>query len=155
MDPLSCAASVLAVIQVAGAVVNICGDYIKHVKKAHKDINNLAGQINSLRIILESLDSVLQGPGGGKFITLRKISDDAGKCELILKSLNQKINPETTQSLTRKRWYWHWKWPLQHAEVDEAISQLKGYTALFATALQIDHVWVTALIFPFSYQILT
>jgi hypothetical protein len=59
MDPLSCAASVLVVIQVAGAVANICGDYIKQVKKAHKDINDLAGEIKSLRIILESLNSAL------------------------------------------------------------------------------------------------
>jgi hypothetical protein len=145
MDPLSCATSVLAVIQVAGAVANICGDYIKQVKKAEKDIDDLTREINSLRIILESLESVLRGPGGGKLITLQKISADAGKCELILKSLSHKLNPETTQSSTKRRWYRHWKWPLQRVEVDEAISQLKGYTALFVTALQIDHMWVTAL----------
>ncbi|KAF5856234.1 hypothetical protein ETB97_007667, partial [Aspergillus alliaceus] len=139
MDPLSCAASVLAVIQVAGAVANICGDYIKQVKKAQKDINDLTGEINSLRIILESLNDILRGPRGGKLITLQEISDDAGKCELILKSLSNKINPETTQSSTRRRGFRHWKWPLQRTEVDEAISQLKGYMSLFVTALQIDH----------------
>lgn len=139
MDPLSCAASVLAVIQVAGAVANICGDYIKQVKKAQKDINDLTGEINSLRIILESLNDILRGPRGGKLITLQEISDDAGKCELILKSLSNKINPETTQSSTRRRGFRPWKWPLQRTEVDEAISQLKGYMSLFVTALQIDH----------------
>ncbi|KAL4862444.1 hypothetical protein BDV12DRAFT_43171 [Aspergillus spectabilis] len=139
MDPLSCAASVLAVIQVAGAVANICGDYLKQVKKAQKDINDLNGEVNSLRTILGSLNNILRGPGGGKLITLQKISDDAGKCELILKSLSNKINPTTTQSSTRRRGFRHWKWPLQRTEVEEAISQLKGYTSLFVTALQIDH----------------
>ncbi|KAL4735752.1 hypothetical protein BDV11DRAFT_208208 [Aspergillus similis] len=140
MDPLSCAASVLSVIQVAGAVANLCGDYIQQVKKAQKDINDLTGEINSLRSVLESLNDVLRGPGGGKLIALQKISDDAGKCELILGSLSHKINLEATQSSSRRRWWRHWKWPLQRTEVDEVISQLNRYTQLFMAALQIDHM---------------
>jgi hypothetical protein len=155
MDPLSCAASVIAVIQLAGALADICGDYIKRVKNASKDIDDLNGEINSLRSILESLNDVLRGPGADKLITLRKIFDDVGKCKLTLKNLSNKINPETTQSSTRRRVFRHWKWPLQRVEVDEAISQLKGYTSRFVTAMQIDHVWVAAQICRFFYKILT
>ncbi|KAL4769155.1 hypothetical protein BDW60DRAFT_109678 [Aspergillus nidulans var. acristatus] len=140
MDPLSCAASVIAVIQLAGALADVCGDYIKKVKNAQKDINDLNGEINSLKSILESLNSVLRGPAGDKLVTLQKISDDIGKCKVILKNLSDKINPETTQSSIRRQGFRHWKWPLQRQEIDEAISQLKGYTSLFVAALQIDHV---------------
>ncbi|KAL2808227.1 hypothetical protein BJX63DRAFT_436346 [Aspergillus granulosus] len=140
MDPVSCAASVIAVIELAGALAGICGDYIKKVKNAQKDIDDLNGEINSLRIILESLNNILRGPGGEKLIALQKIFDDVGKCKTILNTLSDKINPATTQSSVRWRGFRHWKWPLQRTEVDEAISQLKGYTSLFVTALQIDHV---------------
>ncbi|KAL4817227.1 hypothetical protein BDW67DRAFT_160056 [Aspergillus spinulosporus] len=103
MDPLSCAASILTVIQLAGAVANICGEYIKQVKKAQKDINDLTGEINSLRSILGLLNNILHGPGGGKLTALQKISDNAGKCKSILKNLSLKINPEATQSLSRRQ----------------------------------------------------
>jgi hypothetical protein len=155
MDPLSCAASVIAVIQLAGALADVCGDYIKKVKNAQKDINDLNGEINSLKSILESLNSVLRGPAGDKLVTLQKISDDIGKCKVILKNLSDKINPQTTQSSIRRQGFRHWKWPLQRQEIDEAISQLKGYTSLFVAALQIDHVWVIAQICCFFYKILT
>ncbi|KAL2801721.1 hypothetical protein BJX63DRAFT_438558 [Aspergillus granulosus] len=140
MDPLSCAASVIAVIQLAGALADICGDYIKQVKNAQKDINDLNREINSLRSILESLNDILHGPGAEKLISLQKIFNDVEECKGILKNLSNKINPGTTQSSLRWRGFRHWKWPLQRTEVDEAIRQLKEYTSLFVTALQIDHV---------------
>ncbi|CEL03835.1 hypothetical protein ASPCAL04975 [Aspergillus calidoustus] len=143
MDPLSCAASVIAVIQLAGALADICGNYIKRVKNARKEINDLKGEINSLRSILESLNNVLHGPGGENLIALQKIFDDVGKCNVILRNLGDKINPETTQSSIRRRAFRYWKWPLQRMEVDEVISQLKGCTSLFVAALQIDHVLST------------
>ncbi|KAL4750010.1 hypothetical protein BDW72DRAFT_194253 [Aspergillus terricola var. indicus] len=152
MDPLSCAASVFAVIQLAGAVANVCGDYVKRVKNARKDINDLNREISSLKSILESLDGVLRGPGGEKLIALQKISDDAGRCKVTLETLRDKINPETTQSSIRWRGFRHWKWPLQRQEMNEAISELKGYTSLFMAALQIDHVWVTQLKYAVSLE---
>ncbi|KAL4781091.1 hypothetical protein BJX76DRAFT_360251 [Aspergillus varians] len=97
MDPLSCATSVIAVIQVANALAGICGDYTRKVKNAQKDIDDLNGEINSLRSILESLNDVLRGPAGGKLIALQKIFDDIGKCKGILEKLSKKINPETTE----------------------------------------------------------
>ncbi|KAL4899381.1 hypothetical protein BDW74DRAFT_163568 [Aspergillus multicolor] len=140
MDPLSCAASVIAVIQLAGALADVCGGYIRKVKNAPKDIENLKREINSLQSILESLNESLRGPGGHKLTTLQKIFDDTGECKVTLKNLSDKLNPENTQSLTRRRIFRHWKWPLQRTEVDEVISQLKGYTSLFTRALQIDLV---------------
>ena len=41
MDGLSSAASVIAVIQLAGSIVKICGDYIQEVKKARDEILEL------------------------------------------------------------------------------------------------------------------
>ncbi|KAL4744947.1 hypothetical protein BDW72DRAFT_187638, partial [Aspergillus terricola var. indicus] len=82
------------------------------------------------------------GPGGGKLITFQRIFGNTAKCRMILKNLNNKISAESTQSSARRLRLRHWKWPLQCTEVDEAISQLKGYTSLLVIALQIDHVWV-------------
>jgi hypothetical protein len=137
---------------------HVCGDYIKKSKNAQKDIKDLNGEINSLKSILESLVGVLRGPGGEKLIALQNIPDDVGKCKVILEDLSDKINPATTQSSIRWLRWWgfrHWEWPLQRHDIDEAISQLNGYTSLFVAASQIDNVWVAAQICCFFYTILT
>lgn len=140
MDPLSCAASVIAVIQLAGSLASICGGYIKKVKNAQKDILDLHEEISSLQKVLESLNKLLRGPGGEKLTSLQQIFDDTIKCSSILKTLGDRINPETTQSSTRRLGLRSLKWPLQRTEVDETIDQIKRYKSLFAFALQVDQV---------------
>jgi hypothetical protein len=41
MEPLSGAASVIAVIQLTGAIAQICGSYIRKVDEARQDIIHL------------------------------------------------------------------------------------------------------------------
>jgi hypothetical protein len=52
MDPLSCAASVIAVIQLTGSLARICGGYINKDKNARKDISDLQREISNLRVVL-------------------------------------------------------------------------------------------------------
>lgn len=148
MDPLSCAASVIAVIQFAGALVDLCENYIKKVKNAQKDINDLIGEINSLKSILESLNKFVQEPGSARLVALREISDNAGKCTTILKNLGNRIDPEAAQTSTWRRKFRQWKWPLQRHEVDESINQLKRYISLFTMAMQLDQQYVTTHSYP-------
>jgi hypothetical protein len=150
MDPLSCAASIIAVIQLTGSIAGICGGYISKVKNAPKDILDLQMEISSLGGVLELLDKLLRGPNGKKLTTLQELSDQAAKCSSILKILSDKINPETTQSSVRRWGLRAFKWPLTRTEVDEAIRQLERYKSLFSLALQVDQVYVPMTLFYHS-----
>ncbi|KAJ5394001.1 uncharacterized protein N7487_011642 [Penicillium crustosum] len=56
MDGLSSAASVIAVIQLAGSIVKICGDYIQEVKKARDEILELQQAVTDLEGVLRELN---------------------------------------------------------------------------------------------------
>ncbi|KAJ5782438.1 hypothetical protein N7457_004212 [Penicillium paradoxum] len=66
MDGLSSAASIIAVIQVAGSVVKICGGYIKEVKDARDEILKLQQTVTDLLGVLQQLESLLEGPNSSK-----------------------------------------------------------------------------------------
>jgi hypothetical protein len=70
MDPLSCAASIIAVIQLTGSIVGTCGGYINKVKNAQKDIVNLQQEISGLGEVLKMLNKLLRGPDGKKLTAL-------------------------------------------------------------------------------------
>lgn len=52
MDPLSGVASVIAVIQLTGAIVQICGTYMEKVKDATQDILHFQQEIIALAKVL-------------------------------------------------------------------------------------------------------
>jgi hypothetical protein len=93
MDPLSCAASVIAVIQLTGSIVGICGGYISKVKNAKEDILKLQREISYLEEVLKALDKLLRGPDGKKLTTLQELRDGAIKCSTLFKGLHDRINP--------------------------------------------------------------
>ncbi|KAK2733737.1 hypothetical protein FQN57_001964 [Myotisia sp. PD_48] len=138
MDPLSNAASVLTIIQVAGILVKYCGAYLAKVKSAKQDILNLQQKLQGLLEILESLDKLLTQRSGAKLSTTKKIYDNVTKCLSALTNLRNKIDPETTQKPMRRLGLRSLKWPLQRTEVDEAILDIEKYKSSFSLALQID-----------------
>jgi hypothetical protein len=140
MEPLSGAASVIAVIQLTGKIVEICGGYINKVKNAKQDILRLQQETSGLTNVLETLHDLLRGPGGLKLTTSQKLFDDVTKCSSTLTKLMEKIDPETTQNPMRRLGLRALKWPLERGEVAEAINDVKGYQSLFSLALQVDQM---------------
>ena len=59
MDPLGGAASVIAVIQTAGAVIDLCYRHRSSLKDAPKTITRLMNEVRGVRVVLESLDTIL------------------------------------------------------------------------------------------------
>lgn len=53
MDGLSSAASVISVIQVAGRILSLCGNYIIAVKGAKNDIEHLHKEVKSVTGVLQ------------------------------------------------------------------------------------------------------
>lgn len=66
MDGLSAVASVIAVIQISGAVLSLCAQYLKAVKNAKSDIEHLQGELSGLRAVLEGAQELLESPNGAR-----------------------------------------------------------------------------------------
>jgi hypothetical protein len=60
MDALSSVASVIAVIQLTGSLVKLCGGYVQEVKDARDEIFTLQQAITGLQGTLQDLLKLLQ-----------------------------------------------------------------------------------------------
>ena len=137
MDPLSGAASVIAVVQLTGSIIQICGKYISNVKNATQDIRRLEEKIAALANVLQSLDELLRG-SNGKITALKHLVGNITTCSLALTELKNKMDPETTQKGMRKWGLRAFKWPLARSEVDSVIGEIEWYKTTFALSLQVD-----------------
>ncbi|PCG88247.1 hypothetical protein PENOC_111850 [Penicillium occitanis (nom. inval.)] len=138
MDGLSGAASVIAVIQLTGSIVEICGGYIGKVKNAKQDILHLQQEIRALTGVLVALNELLQGPGGTELTTSRSLFDNVSKCFATLTHIKEKIDPGKNQNSLRRRVFRALQWPLQQSELLKVISDVERYKSLFSLALQLD-----------------
>lgn len=126
MDPLSGAASVIAVIQVPGSIVQICRKYLNNVNNATQDIQRFQEKIVFLVQVLQSLDELIHRSNGNRLTTTtQNLIDNIAKCSSALIKLKEKIDPKTTQRGMRKWGLRAFKWPLARSEVDDAIMELK------------------------------
>ncbi|KAB8237118.1 uncharacterized protein BDW43DRAFT_297519 [Aspergillus alliaceus] len=138
MEPLSGAASVIAVIQLTGTIIQICSTYIGKVKDAKEDIIRLQQSIKALAVVLEALNKLLHELKGSELSTSRKLLSDVAYCSSTLTKLRERIDPDSTQK-SRRRWTFHaLKWPLKRTEVDKAVNDIMEYKTLFSLALEID-----------------
>ncbi|KAL4992684.1 NACHT and WD40 domain protein [Aspergillus falconensis] len=149
MDPLSAAASVIAVLQLTQAVVQVCGKYIKEVKHAQEEIASLQREVTSLTSVLEKLFELLNSPDDKTLSTSLALAQDANHCLSVLASLQEKIDPgkqnvsrrqKAMRILSRQKL----EWPLKREEVDKAIKDLERYKSSFTLALQIDQMKLLA-----------
>ncbi|KAL3469675.1 hypothetical protein BJX99DRAFT_268041 [Aspergillus californicus] len=139
MEPLSCAASVIAVIQLTGSIVTICGGYIQEVKDAREDIASLQRQATSLLEIVKKLAELVNGQNGEKLSTSQTLANDTTSCKLVLTRLMERIDPENARKRTkamRKLGFRALKWPLKRAELERMTQDLERYKSSFILALQ-------------------
>ncbi|KAL4964462.1 uncharacterized protein BDV14DRAFT_190324 [Aspergillus stella-maris] len=141
MEPLSCTASVIAIIQLTGSIATICGGYIKEVKDAREDITSLQQGITSLLEIVKKLEELVQSQDGRELSTSQILINDTASCMSVLTLLREKINPENTRKSTkamRKFGLQALKWPLKRAKLERTLQDLERYKSSFTLVLQVD-----------------
>jgi hypothetical protein len=97
MEPLSVAASVIAIVDISGKVFNLYQKYHWEVKGARKDIQSLYNEVISLRNILANVADLAEDPGWDKLSVLSLLNDQDGpveQCRKDLMELLEKIKPD-------------------------------------------------------------
>ncbi|OQD94832.1 hypothetical protein PENSOL_c023G07534 [Penicillium solitum] len=138
MDPLSSAASVIAVIQLTGSLVKLCGGYIQEVKDAREEIYTLQQTITGLQGTLQDLLHLLQSNDGMSLLTSSRLASNITHCFSNLHALEAKLDPGKGKKLMRKVGLRALKWPLKRAEVQGAIQNLERFKTSFLLSLQVD-----------------
>jgi hypothetical protein len=134
-DPLSISASIAALLQVSGTVLQ----YIKSSKDANKDMKAFQVEMINVRGLLLSLKELLPDPESGESSLLPVFESLGGalkQFETILTELVSKLQPKGGFGKAGKVMSWHFK----KDEVKNLISVVERYKTLFSLALQSDQM---------------
>lgn len=138
MDGLSSAASVIAVIQLAGSIVKICGGYVQDVKDAKDEIITLQQQIAGLAEVLERLVELIQGPNGKQLLTSQRLASNIVDCRATLTALEKRIDLGMGENEMNRFGRRAFKWPLKRSEAEKSMREISRYKLSFTLSLAID-----------------
>lgn len=138
MDALSSAASIIAVIQLTGSLVKLCGSYFQEVKDARDEIFTLQQTIAGLQGTLQDLHKLSQSNDGKALPTSSRLVGNITDCLSDLRALEARLDPGKGKKLMRRVGLRAIKWPMKRAEVEGVIQKLKENKSLFLLSLQVD-----------------
>ena len=107
MDPLSAAASVIAVVQIADRIIDMCKAYIMGVKDAPADLRAILIEVGSVKCVLEVIE-LLDTSGGAQSMVhgveiLEKLRGPLVGCKEALNSLENLFPPQSAGPVKGKR----------------------------------------------------
>ncbi|KAJ5973878.1 WD40-repeat-containing domain protein [Penicillium waksmanii] len=148
MESLSSATSLIAVIQLTRAITRICRSYlsINKIQEPREYILGLKEEIAALSETLEPLERHLHKQNPTKASTAQNLVENIAKCSAILKSLKDKIDPETTQTLMMKWGFQYLEWPMKVDEVTKIIREIERYKTSFWLSLLLNQTQSTHLL---------
>jgi hypothetical protein len=141
-DPLSISASIIAVIQLSGTVI----EYLNGVKAASEDRRRLLDEVASISGFLYILkDRAAQSQQGNSWSsTLKSLDGPKGplaQFKIALERLTSKLAPVVGLRKAGKAI----TWPFQKEEIKELLATIERQKSLFSLALQNDHMCVLVL----------
>ncbi|KAF3919586.1 hypothetical protein ABW20_dc0103286 [Dactylellina cionopaga] len=142
MEPLSCAASVIAVIQLVTVIAKESKKYIAEVKDARAEIESLREQIKTSLLILQRVQILLENPVHEKLETSRQLNDALLSRKPALEDLKAKLERTTAGKVMKKFGVRSLKWPLKKEEVEKIIGSLKEWERVIDLAIQLDQTTI-------------
>ncbi|KGO43643.1 hypothetical protein PEX1_080080 [Penicillium expansum] len=140
MDGLSSATSVIAVIQLTGSIVKICGSYIQEAKNARDEILELQQAVTDLEGVLRELNVLLQSPNGSKLSSSQTLASSITRCRSTLEALEEILQPGRRKQAMRRLGLRALAWPIKRKQAKGIASDLQEYKSTFTLSLQIDQI---------------
>ncbi|RFU25926.1 hypothetical protein B7463_g10412, partial [Scytalidium lignicola] len=140
MDPLSITGTLIAILQVTGAVISICYDYRQGSKNASREIIKISDELNSLKDVLDALLRVVENAQSGdptKLLTFELLAKPDGPlitCKIELEQLKAKLEPEKGWRAVRQSLVW----PLKEGDMRKTLSSLERLKSTIQLALSTD-----------------
>ena len=136
MDPVSAAASIIAIIQISAKLVELCRMCFSEVKEAKRDIQQLRNEVITLDNILVDLRDLIDTADGTK---LSILDTSLKQCQSSLEELVKKLEGNDN---TMKKFGWRaLKWPFNSNDVKKAIETIERHKNMFNLALTVDQTY--------------
>ncbi|KAJ5692584.1 hypothetical protein N7462_002007 [Penicillium macrosclerotiorum] len=141
MDPLSISASIIALLQVSGAVIEL----LSAIASASSDIRSLAVEIGTTRSLLSSILDLTDTSEGWNEC-LRNITTKNGPVPLLedlLTKLERHLNREASVEKEFRQLKKKLTWPWRKEETQKMLKTARIARGLLAEALAVDHLALT------------
>ena len=146
MDGLSSAASVIAVIQIAGMVSSLCSSYFTAVRNAKHDIESLQGELTRLKAVLAGAQTLLDGPKASILETSQRFRSTLDDClkqlRLLETKLKENLQMRNKAKIMDQLALRRLKWPFESKDDNNVIRILHQIRDLLSTGLNIDQTFV-------------
>ena len=151
MEALSVTANIIAVLQAANTIIDICCDYSAAIRGASWELPKVTKELQSLRNVLELLKGLAKraenaDPSAEARLPALKLLCEPGAgplamCKAELESLKTKLEPpKWTGPVTSKRTalMQTLSWPLKEGETKIMLQNMERYKTTLNMALEID-----------------
>lgn len=138
-EVLGIAASIIAVLQLAGAVTIMGYNYLGGVKRASNDTQDVINELHSLSQVLVALKEFADN--NPQSTALQKLNTKDGPlagCAQELKALKSTLEKKGTSGL--KKMVDSLTWPLKEKETAQLLARIERHKSLFTFALTADHM---------------
>jgi len=153
MDPLSIAASTIAILQLSNTVYKAARGYYAGVKDAPKEIKDLLDELevfNDILIHLSDIATKAEKNDKGSAMhensqkrtflpSVTKLLEPDAALHLCFAEMQQFMERVTAQKSSMKKAL---KWPFQMEEIYQTIRRLQKLQSLLEFAIATDNVWV-------------
>lgn len=142
MDPLSITASIIAVIQVAGQVAQVCKSYIDNVQDYPKELRIFFIEARSLEAVFEGLQSLKEDDLQDASIIARLQGSDGpvASCRAVVEALSALIPPPTNGEESRRRrlrgTLEALAWPLKADKARKLLDELMRHKSTISLAIE-------------------
>jgi len=144
-DPLSTAASIIAVLQLTETVLTSCYRFVGQVSNAAAEVDRIIREAGSLKVILLDLESLAGEDGGSRLSSMNSLCGENGALTVCIKSLQElasKLSPAVGPMSLRRRLLW----PFESKKVDEILDNIQKQKPTLLLALAGDNTRATLAI---------
>lgn len=138
-EVIGLAASLVALVQLAGQLTCVGYGYIGAVKRAPKDLRQLVDELHSLGKILISLQDYADT--NPQSTSLQKLNEIDGPIKGCINELNE-LKPKLEPKGGFRGFVAGLKWPLKETETTQIISRIERHKSLFIFALTADQMYI-------------
>ena len=141
MDPISAAASVIALVQVADRIISLCKAYITGVHDAPADLRAILIEVGSVKCVLEVIE-LLGPPEPGSANILQKLASPLEGCREALTSLETLFPPSSSITRGKERRVTlslaSLAWPFKRDKAQRLLRELGRHKANITLGLSAD-----------------
>ena len=148
MEALGAAASVIAVVELAGKVWSITWQYYAEAKNAESDIKRLMNNISAVQEVFQRIERLVNGPDASKWAASKELIERiSSELKVEFERLLRDLGAAQMQMIPEKKrkfeFVWRFrklKWPLQKEDVERAIRLMEQHKTTLITAISCDQM---------------